>query len=149
MRTREQMNADNAHLRTQVGGDSQFMKAHRIKKVRTALPRRVVPAWTQGEAGVAAFLRSKFPRLTAPRPSTYRQLMRTLRQRKTAIVYNEVLYMFYRLQLSEGEIARELKESLDSMGRKNRIDAVRDIVKVIRNYKPEVSENARLDLSKC
>jgi len=141
MRTREQRDTDFTILRAEVGGDSQFVKAHKIKKVRTALPRRVMPSWTKSYEGVAAFLRSKFPRLVAPRPTSFRQLKRTLRQRKIAIVYNEVLYMFYRLSMTEGEIARELRVALDCMGRKNRIDAVRDIVKVLRRYQPEDVEN--------
>jgi hypothetical protein len=57
-----------------------------------------------------------------------------------AIVYNEVLYMYYRVQMTEGEIARELRDRFHDMGRKNGIDAVRDIVKVIRKYKPCVSQ---------
>jgi hypothetical protein len=111
------------------------MRSHRIKKRRTALPRRVVPAWTQSDEGVAAFLLAKFPRVIAPRPTSFRQLRRTLRQRKNAILYNEVLYLFYRVNMSEGEIAEELRDMLRYAGRKNHIDAVRDILKVIRKYR--------------
>jgi len=140
-RTREQMNADFAILRAEVGGDSQFMKAHKIKKVRTKLPRRVMPLWTQSDEQVRKFLLTKYPRLVAPRPTSFRQLERTSRQRKVAIVYNQVLYMFYRLNMTEGEIATKLRDRLDQLNRKNAIDAVRDIVKVIRKYKPCASND--------
>lgn len=135
-RTREQLNADNARLRASVGGDSQFMRRHKIKKVRTALPRRVAPVWTLSDEGVRIFLRTKFPLVQGRTNNSLRQFMRAKRQWQTASVYNEVIYMFYRRHMTEGEIAVELKDEFRRMGRKNAIDAVRDIVKVIRKYKP-------------
>jgi hypothetical protein len=134
-RTREQMSADFAILRAEVGGDSQFMSAHKIrKKVRTKLPRRVLPLWTQKDEGVTTFLRTKFPLVLGRTNNSFRQFMRAKRQWQKAVVYHQVLRMFYRCHMTEREIARELRYAF--RGRKNAIDAVRDIVKVIRKYKP-------------
>jgi hypothetical protein len=135
-RTREQLNADNARLRASVGGDSQFMRAHKIKKDRTALPRRVVPVWTLSDEGVGIFLRTKFPLILGRTNNSFRQFMRARRQWQKAFVYNKVIYLFYRCHMTEGEIADELKDVFRRMGRKNAIDAVRDTVKVVRKYKP-------------
>ncbi len=114
------------------------MQTHKIRKVRTKLPRRVMPLWTQNDGGVATFLRTKFPLTLGRTNNSLRQFMRAKHQWQKALVYNEVLYMFYRLNMTEGEIATKLRDRLD---RKNAIDAVRDIVKVIRKYKPCASND--------
>jgi hypothetical protein len=144
MRTREQLNADFAHLRQVVGGDSQFMTSHGIKKVRTALPRHI-PEWTANDEAVRHFLLTMFPVLRLaviygwdgmdrrisrmPR----RQRDRAERQVERALYVNAVLYTVFRRRFTEKQTALEVAPPSK---RKNRRDAVRDVLTVIKRHSP-------------
>ena len=148
MRTRERMNKDNAHLRRAVGGDSQFMGSHGIKKVRTAFPRDI-PEWTQNDEEVRQFLRRKFPVLgMSNTPSWHVMMLRILmmprRERERAqhqinraVHMYAVLLLIYRLRLTEQEAAEEIAYAFLKRNRKNERDAVKDALKIIRRHRPE------------
>jgi hypothetical protein len=142
VRTREQLNADFARLRKVVGGDSQFMSAHGIKKHRTALPRRI-PEWTANNEAVRHFLLTMFPvmrfhalygwdgmkRRIARMPR--RQRERAHREVAKALYVNHVLYSIFRRRLTESETAQEVAPPTK---RKNKQDAVRDALKTIKRH---------------
>src|SRR6266849_4385034 len=75
VRTHKQFKADRVRLRRVVGGDSQFMSAHGIKKVRTAFHRNI-PEWTQSDEAVRRFLLTTFPVLRMSDESSRWEVMK-------------------------------------------------------------------------
>jgi hypothetical protein len=145
-RTHKQFKADRVRLRRVVGGDSQFISAHGIRKVRTAFDR-YIPEWTQSDEQVRQFLLATFPVLSME-SSWERMILRMAlmprrereragRQIDKAVYMNEVLGLIYRRRLTELEAAREIQYTFLTRKRKNERDAVRDALKIIRRYRPE------------
>lgn len=140
-RTRKERDADFERLRSQVDGDDRFMRSHRVKKIRTALPRSV-PDWTQSDRSVRHFLLHTFPVLRGPfwllriAVMPKRQRDRARRQLERAAICYEVLYMFYRCAQTEGEIAEALKDMYKLGTRQRAIYAVRDVLKTIKSHQP-------------
>ncbi len=142
-----QRNADFARLRKEVGGDSQFMSAHQIKKVRTALPRHI-PEWTQSDEAVRQFLLTQFPMLVLGARRDWgllmlriallprRQRERAQRQLERAIYVYAVIRLVYRLRLSERETAREIRCWFPHRGRSlsEEVRAVKEVLMTIRHH---------------
>jgi hypothetical protein len=147
MRTQEQRNTDFDRLRAEVGGDSQFMSAHQIKKRRTALPR-YIPEWTQSDEAVRRFLLDRFPLLILgarrdlhtvmlrlsllPR----RQSERGQRQVRRALYTYAVIRLVYRLRLTEKETARDIQFWFPYRGRSlsEETRAIKEVLMTIRQH---------------
>jgi hypothetical protein len=142
-----QSRKDFARLRASVGGDSQFMSAHGIRKVRTAFDR-CIPEWTQSDEAVRRFLLATFPVLRMSDESSWgvmklrialmprRQRDRAQREIDRAVRVHTVLTLVYRLRLTDGEAADEVAYMFIRLRRKSALDAVKDALKVIRGYRP-------------
>jgi hypothetical protein len=97
----EQMKKDMARLRRRMDGDDRFMGAHQIKKIRTR--EREIPEWTLDDAEVRKVLLRAFPGLR----TSQKQAIRAGR-------WMRLIHLFYRVQLSNSQVAREMGESLNA-----------------------------------
>lgn len=90
------MNEDLKQLRTKIDGDDPFMAGgHQIVKVRSR--EKEVPAWANSNLETQKLLLRTFPKLaTDPR------------QRKSAARWGLIIHLFYRVNLTTGQIAEEL-----------------------------------------
>jgi hypothetical protein len=90
------MNEDLKQLRKKMDGDDPFMAGgHQIIKVRSR--EKVVPVWANSNLETQKILLRAFPKL-ATNP----------RQRKSAARWGLIIHLFYRVNLTTGQIAEEL-----------------------------------------
>src|SRR5712692_8008250 len=88
--------ADFDQLRAKFGGDSQFMRSHEIKKIRTR--EREIPAWTNNNTEVQKVLLRAFPKWR----TNYRQSQQAGR-------WARIIHLYFRVQLSTRHVALDLR----------------------------------------
>jgi hypothetical protein len=87
-------------LRTKLDGSDPFVSGgHRIIKIRTATSR-FIPDWTQNDKSVQKVLLRSFPKLHED-PT----------HRSRAARWTRVIHCYFRMQLTRGQIAKEMKIS--------------------------------------
>lgn len=91
-------------LRTKLDGSDPFVSGgHRIIKIRTATSRSI-PDWTQDNKAVQKVLLCSFPKLHEDH-----------NHRSQASRWTRILHLYFRMQLTRGEIAREMKLSISQV----------------------------------
>ncbi len=123
-RTHKQTNVDFKILRTQFGGDSQFMNAHQIRKIRTR--ERDIPAWTLDDAEVQKVLLRAFPKWRT-----------NLCQRQRAARWAFIITLYFRMEKSSRQVADELRERGWLTKPKNVELTVASIRRVARGYRAD------------
>jgi hypothetical protein len=87
---------DHAKLRRKIDGDDRFMSAHGIKKVRSE--EREPPEWAMNDVEVARLLLKAFPKMMDPES----------KQRVKAGRWARVIYLYYRLNMTYSQVAKEI-----------------------------------------
>lgn len=98
---------DMATLRKRMDGSDGFMNAHQIKKTRVLVGQKDTPPWANSNKEVCRILLSSFP-----------DLAKNYRQRKSAARWNHAIMLVYRLGVSYRDAAAEMKityQALESM----------------------------------
>src|SRR6266850_2038055 len=111
--------ADFKRLRAVFGGDSQFMSAHQIKKIRRR--EREIPAWTLNDTEVQKVLLRAFPKLRT-----------NFHQSQQAARWAFIITLYFRMKKSSRDVAHELKTKP-----KNVELAVARIRRVARGYRAD------------
>ncbi len=93
---------DMQKLRRKMDGDDGFMSAHQIKKIRTR--EREIPAWTLNDKEVQKVLLRAFPGLHK-NPSITKRAGRWAR----------IIHLYYRVQMSNSQVAKEMGGTLSSI----------------------------------
>ncbi len=78
-----------------VGADDRFMQGHQIKKIRVR--ERLIPEWTIGDQEIKTILLTVFPKMFTEE-----------RQHQRASIWLRVFYLYYRIGLTEFQVAREI-----------------------------------------
>lgn len=89
-------------LREKMDGSDGFMEGHQIKKIR--MMERPIPVWAKNDAAVQALLLKSFPRLK-----------NNPKHRKGAARWMRVIQLYFRMQKTHGQVAKELKISLNKV----------------------------------
>lgn len=92
----------NDELRTKVDGDETFFTGHRIIKERRG--NRICPDWASDNSKIQKLLLNAFPQLTIDK-----------KQRAAAGRWARVIQLYYRQQLTHGQICTEMKISLPAV----------------------------------
>lgn len=95
---------DMNKLRGRLDGNDMFMSAHQIKKVRTR--ERIIPPWTLSDTEVQKVLLRAFP--------NWRKNKTQLRRAGRWVRF---IHLYYRMQLSQSQVASELGISVGYVGR--------------------------------
>ena len=105
----DRLNADhsglwetNDELRTKVDGDDTFFKGHRIIKQRRG--NRECPDWAYSTVKLRALLLKSFPKLLTNK-----------KQRASAGRWARVIQMYFKSQMTHGQIASELHVGLNTV----------------------------------
>src|SRR6266851_5102223 len=97
-----QKSRDMQKLRHKMDGDDNFMGAHQIKKIRTR--EREIPVWTLSNEEVQKVLLLAFPCLNTRKAS-----------RKAAGRWARIIHLYYRMQMSNSLVAKEIGVSLSTL----------------------------------
>ncbi len=136
--------ADRAYIRGRVDANDSFIFGHQIRRPPAKFPRRV-PMWTQSQVKRENFLRDTYPVLNLG--TTSREVQQAIerlpkrqrgiaeRQLQRAAITEIVLHSFYIHMMRQGTIARILRRRFP-LGRKNKLEVVRNALKKIRDYQP-------------
>jgi hypothetical protein len=93
---------DMAKLRRKMDGDDGFMAGHQIKKIRTR--EREIPEWTLSDEQVQKVLLRAFPGFRK-NPNVAKRAGRWVR----------IIHLYYRVQMSNSQVAKEMGESLNAV----------------------------------
>jgi len=96
----------NEELRTKIDYNEPFFEGHRIIKPYASGPRanRKCPAWANSNAKIRALLLRSFPKLATNK-----------KQRQGAGRWARIIQMYYRSQMTHGQICTELRSTLPTV----------------------------------